>query len=250
MELPLGYSKLAKYAYHDSEDRNAKDKNRTIERILKKHKVKTVLDLTCGAGSQIFYLAKRGYKVTGSDFSPALLKIARARARKERINVKILQGDMRTIKVGKFDAVITIFNAVGHLTKAGFEKAMRNIHKNLNLGGIYVFDIYNTKCWENDVMVMDRTKMIGNIKFRDVQYSKLNKNGRLWSYDRFSIQKGDGKPKILKGKFVLQGYTAKELRKMLTRNGFKVLNQYAFDGSKFSQNNSESILTVAKKQKK
>jgi SAM-dependent methyltransferase len=42
-----------------------------------------------------------------------------------------------------FDAVITIFNAVGHLTKSGFEKAIRNIHRNLNAGGIYVFDILN-----------------------------------------------------------------------------------------------------------
>jgi hypothetical protein len=50
---------------------------------------------------------------------------------------------MRTLKIGLFDAVITISNAVGHLTKAGFEKAMRSINKNLKEGGIYIFDIFN-----------------------------------------------------------------------------------------------------------
>lgn len=49
---------------------------------------------------------------------------------------------MRDIKVGSFDAVITIFNAVGYLTKKGFEKAMRNIYNNLNNNGLYVFDIF------------------------------------------------------------------------------------------------------------
>src|SRR4029077_6163486 len=84
--LPLEYSKLS--AYYDALSQgNDNSKNQVIERILKKHKVKTVLDLTCGTGAQVFWLAKRGYKVTGSDFSPALLEIARDKAQKEKIDV-------------------------------------------------------------------------------------------------------------------------------------------------------------------
>jgi 2-polyprenyl-3-methyl-5-hydroxy-6-metoxy-1,4-benzoquinol methylase len=81
--------------------------------------------------------------VTGSDISSGMLKIAKRKASQEKLNIKFLQGDMRNIRVGKFDAAITIFNAIGHLTKAGFEKTMRNIYQNLNAGGIYVFDIIN-----------------------------------------------------------------------------------------------------------
>ena len=73
--LPLEYSKL--HEYYDVLCASASDpKNRLIEKILRKHKVKTVLDLTCGTGSQVFWLAKHGYKVTGADFSPALLKLS------------------------------------------------------------------------------------------------------------------------------------------------------------------------------
>ncbi len=35
---------------------------------------------------------------------------------------------------------------------------------------------------------------------------------------------------------------------MLARNGFKVLGQYSIDGSKFSEQKTERILTVARKQ--
>lgn len=50
---------------------------------------------------------------------------------------------MRTAKIETFDAVITIFNAVGHLTKVDFETTMRTIHANLKDGDMYIFDIFN-----------------------------------------------------------------------------------------------------------
>lgn len=251
LNLPLGYNKLSEY--YDALSLSAGNvdlKNRLIAKILKKHKVKTVLDMTCGTGSQVLWLAKHGYKITGSDFSPNLLKIAKHKAKKEKIKVKFLEGDMRTIQVGQFDAVITIFNAIGHLTKTGFEKAIRNIRNNLNQGGLYIFDIFNFNSLTNKVlenMKMDITKKVEDITIHNVQYSVLDKrNKRLVSYDTFSLQKNAGKPKILKGKFTLQIYTPKELREILAKNGFTVLGQYSMDGSKFSENKTKEILTVAR----
>ena len=134
--LPLEYSKLHKY-YDALSAGDADAKNQLLERMLRQHKVETVLDLTCGTGSQVFWLAKHGYKVVGSDISPALLDIARSKAQREKVAVRFIEGDMRTIKIGVFDAVITIFNSIGHLTKSDCEKTMRNIHKNLKDGGLY-----------------------------------------------------------------------------------------------------------------
>lgn len=174
--------------------------NRTIEKILKKYKVKTVLDLTCGTGSQVFWLLKRGYQVSGSDISPGMLKIAKRKAKKDKIKIKFLRGDMRTIKVGKFDAAITIFNAIGHLTKSGFEKAMRNIQRNLNEGGVYVFDIINLSyvLCDNNItrMSLERIKTLGNTKFRELQHSIIDSSGILISYTTFYTQKGANKPKV------------------------------------------------------
>lgn len=88
--LPFEYQIAPEYfdAYNLSTDTD--EKNGVIEGILKKHEVKTVLDLTCGTGSQVFYLAQRGYEVTGADISPALIEIARKRAAQENVDVQFV----------------------------------------------------------------------------------------------------------------------------------------------------------------
>lgn len=59
------YNKESEH-YDKFNEENSKLINHTIENILKKYNVKTVLDLTCGTGSQVFWLTKCGYEVTGS----------------------------------------------------------------------------------------------------------------------------------------------------------------------------------------
>lgn len=249
--LPIEYKKLPQYfdAHNISDDSDTK--NSVIEKLLKEQKVRTILDLTCGTGSQVFYLIKHGYKVIGADFSPALLDIARAKAKKEKLDLKFIDGDMRKVKIGKFDAVITIANAIGHLTKSGFEKAIRNIHRNLNDGGIYIFDIFNLESMTDKVvndLAMDSEKIVDDTKIHNVQYSTIDRvNGRLTSYDHHTISKTLDKPKEFKSKFTLQIYTSTQLEEMLTRNGFEVLGQYGMDGSKFLNDKTTNILTVCKK---
>ncbi|MCE3255464.1 MAG: uncharacterized protein K0R25_958 [Rickettsiaceae bacterium] len=249
--LPLEYQKQPQYfdAFNIGDDADLK--NSVIEKILKKHQAKTVLDLTCGTGSQVLFLAKRGYEITGADFSPALLKLARAKAKKEKLTIKFIDGDMRNLKVGKFDAVITIFNAVGHLTKSGFEKAMKNINQNLKAGGIYVFDIFNSEAMsEENVAKLGcfTHKKVGDVQIHSAQFSTFDKKSDiLTSYDSYMTQKKAEKPKTFSNKFSLQIYSAKQLEEMLRRTGFKVLEQHEMDGSKFLEKKSMTILTVAQK---
>ena len=78
MNLPLNYNKLSLWATGEVSPVLV---NRYIGKMLKKYRVKTVLDLACGTGSQVFWLAKHGYKVTGVDISPGMLKIAKENAK-------------------------------------------------------------------------------------------------------------------------------------------------------------------------
>ncbi len=249
--LPLEYRQKPEYFDAHNVSKETEAKNAVIEKLLKKHDVKTVLDMTCGTGSQVFFLAKRGYKVTGADFSPALLEIAQEKAKSANTDVEFIDGDMRELKVGQFDAVITIFNAIGHLTKADFEKAMQNIHTNLKDGGVYVFDIFNLQAITDDIIAdfaMDIQKTVNNTKIHNVQHSTINrKNGLLTSYDNYTIFKDGCKPEKFSNEFSLQIYTAKELQEMLARNGFEAIAQYGMNGSEFIENVTLNILTVAKK---
>ena len=250
MKLPLEYNALSSlFDLVGSGSKN--DVNRVIGKILKQYRVKTVLDLTCGTGSQVIWLTKHGFDVTGSDYSPKLLTQAKAKLKAEKIKAKLHHGDMRTQRLGQFDAVITIFNAVGHLTKKGFEKAMLNIHRNLKPGGIYVFDIFNLNSInEKDMSGFDTNKKanVDGMKAHIFQYSKLDKKkGLLISYDNYVIEKKGKKPKKFQVKFPLQIYSPQELNEMLFRTGFDVVARYGVDGSKFSEKRTKEMVTVARR---
>lgn len=249
--LPLEYQKLPEYFDAGNINDDTATKNAVIEKLLSTYQVNTILDLTCGTGSQVFFLNERGYNVTGADFSPALLKIARARASREKIDLTFIDGDMRTLKVGTFDAVITIFNAIGHVTKAGFEKTLRNIHNNLNAGGIYIFDILNLEAM-TDTVVADLAyfvhKKVRDTQILSTQCSTIDRaQGILTSYDALLIQKNAEVPERFHNTFSLKIYTATELRAMLAKNGFETLGHYGIQGEEFMEETTQNILTVARK---
>jgi len=249
--LPLEYQQMPEFfdAYNVNEE--TASKNALIEKLLKEQGAKTVLDMTCGTGSQVFYLDARGYEVTGSDFSPGLLDRARNKAKEMNRNIAFIDGDMREIRVGKFDAVITIFNAIGHLTKPDFEKALQNIHANLKEEGVYIFDIFNLQAITDNIIdnfTMDIESIVNGVKIRNIQHSEIDrKYGLLISHDNLTIFKEEGEPEIHTNSSSLQIYTAEELKTMLERNGFKAIRQYDMDGNNFLAEESLNILTVAKK---
>ncbi|MDA0782450.1 MAG: class I SAM-dependent methyltransferase [Proteobacteria bacterium] len=249
--LPLEYQQMPEYfdAHNVSEETDAK--NAVIERLLKEQSVKTVLDMTCGTGSQVFYLQQRGYEVTGSDFSPALIEQAKNKAKAQGKEIAFIDGDMRDLKVGQFDAVITMFNAIGHVSKSDFEKTMQNIHGNLQDGGIYIFDIFNLQAITDEVIHgfnMNIQTTQNGTKIRNQQYSEVDRANRLLtSHDHYTITKEEREPEIYTNSFSLQIYTAKELKEMLAQNGFATLHQYDLEGNDFIADKSLNILTVARK---
>ena len=251
LELPLEYNELADYFDELQCSNNTHTINQVIETILKKYHVKNILDLTCGTGAQVFFLTEHGYQITGSDFSPKLIAIAKQKAKTKNLNLTFLIGDMRSIQVGSFDAVITIANAIGHLTKPDFEIALKNIASNLNPGGIYIFDIFNLECLTQELLesfTLDYNRTHHGTTVHHHQYSIVDtQEQRLISHDKFTLQRNGNKPKILIGKIELQIYKAKELKQILERNNFKILELTDIAGSPFIPATSKNILIVAQK---
>ena len=220
--------------------------NSTIEKILKKHSAKSVLDMTCGTGSQVFWLNKAGFEVTGSDISAKMLERAKSKALQTGLDLNFIEGDIRNLQVGKFDAAITIFNAIGHLTKADFELAIRNIYNNLNPGGLYIFDINNLEylLHQDNItkLTIDWLKQTSNGSVRKIQYSTISNDGVLASYTTTCENET-----ISNDKQTLQVYSAKQLTKMLENSGFKVIDITATDGKVFSNTESDQILITAQR---
>lgn len=253
--LPIFYQKYPEYFDAPSNADDTNKKNEAIEQLLKTYGVKTVLDMACGTGAQVLYLAKLGYEVLGSDFSPGLLTLARDKATKQNLTPQFIDGDMRKLQVGKFDSVITIDNAIGHLVKDDFEVAIRNIHTNLNDSGIYIFDILNLDAMADEIVKSDSERMTDKRITNDgttlynVRHSTIDrKNGFFTSVNNFTLQTQEGQKKV-KNKCTLQIYTMTELKEILAKNGFQTIEQYKTDAYTFKKDNSGySIITVAQKQ--
>jgi SAM-dependent methyltransferase len=71
------------------------------------------LDLGCGTGAHSIELAQRGWRVTGVDAIGAAVQKARARARKEGVDVRFVKGDVTALLPEEIGADVSFFLDVG-----------------------------------------------------------------------------------------------------------------------------------------
>ena len=124
-----------------------------VEQILSQMNLPTgahILDLACGQGRHSIELAKRGFRVTGLDYSPLLLSRAKTSARKIARSKRpiFIEGDMRNLKRifprGSFDAVVNLWNAWGYFDRRSDDrKTLAGISHVLKPGGALVINTLN-----------------------------------------------------------------------------------------------------------
>jgi SAM-dependent methyltransferase len=102
--------------------------------------VRRVLDLGCGTGLLDAELIGRGYVVTGTDASTAMLDRARALLGPD---VPLLHQALPAIEVdGVFDAAISTFDALNYLAPADFAATISRLGALVRAGGWLVFDLH------------------------------------------------------------------------------------------------------------
>lgn len=101
-----------------------------------------VLDLACGWGRHSVALAAAGFRVTGIDYSEALLAAARAHAEQAAVPVQFLRVDMRELTFdGAFDAVLSLFSSLGYfLSDAEDLRVLRGAARALRPGAWFVLE--------------------------------------------------------------------------------------------------------------
>lgn len=247
--LPFEYQQYPEFFDATCINDDTDTHNAVIAQLLSEYKAQQVLDMTCGTGSQVFFLHNQGFEVTGADFSPALIAQAQAKASAHNLPLTFLHGDMRTLYAGKYDAVITIFNAIGHLSKDDFALTLQNISHNLKPGGIYVFDIMNTEALTDNVIMnlaWNIHKTVGTTRLHHMQCNTLDRtNGILTAHEYTMIQRSPEHVERYANVFSLQLYTAPELTQMLHDAGFINIAFYTFDESPFDQQKSIEMVVVA-----
>lgn len=103
-----------------------------------------ILDLGCGPGLYSQKLAKKGYKVTGIDFSENSIEYAKNRAEQNNLDIEYICKDYLDLDFNeKYDLIIMIYCDFGVLSIEERESFLKNVFNALKSGGIFIFDALN-----------------------------------------------------------------------------------------------------------
>jgi SAM-dependent methyltransferase len=112
-----------------------------------------LLDVACGSGNATIPAARAGARVTGLDFSPDLLSIARERAADAMVEVDWAEGDAQELPFddASFDRVISTF---GHMFAPDHQRTGAEMRRVCRPGGTIA-----VACWtpEGSIARMFRT---------------------------------------------------------------------------------------------
>lgn len=207
-----------------------------------------VLDLACGFGRIANRLALLGHRVTGVEYQPGFLEIARAEASRYRMRiahqggkVEYIQGDMRAIDYdGQFDRAIMMFNSFGYFPDEENRLVLERLARALKPGGLLGFDVASRDGVLNDFHPHYVSEKEGNLLIN--RFSFDVQTGRLRN-DRIIIR--DGVRKDLP--FSIRLYSVTEMRELLAQTGFILENVYAeWDAAPLVMD-SPSMVVIARK---
>ncbi|MBU4314923.1 MAG: class I SAM-dependent methyltransferase [Candidatus Portnoybacteria bacterium] len=112
-----------------------------IDKVIKlftKHNVNDVLDLGCGAGRNLIYLAKKNFNLSGLDLAPEGLKLIKKDLSKNKIKADLAVGSIYnkfSYQDESFDAIISV-QVLQHGTEKQILKAIDEIKRILKPGGL------------------------------------------------------------------------------------------------------------------
>jgi SAM-dependent methyltransferase len=108
-------------------------------------RVQSACDLACGTGTTAVSLAKSGIRTMAVDNSPAMCRLARERARREGVSLRVLRADMRNFRLPEpVDLVLCEGDALNHLdSKAELSRVAESAARALRPGGWFYFDVNN-----------------------------------------------------------------------------------------------------------
>lgn len=117
--------------------------HRDIHRIVKifnKKKIRRILDLGCGAGRNLLYLAKKGFEMYGIDIAGEGIKITKEGLRERKLKAILKVGNIfksLPYRNNFFDAIISV-QVLQHGKFSQINKAIKEIERILKPGG-FVF---------------------------------------------------------------------------------------------------------------
>jgi SAM-dependent methyltransferase len=191
----------AKAQIHDA---LAKDNAVESDWILRRLGVRppaSLLDVPCGEGRICRELAARGFRMTGVDFTPALLGSARERARNARLDINFVETDMRDLPWREtYDGAFCHFSSFGYFDEDGNRAFAQAVFDALRPGACFLVDTHTEETllsvlsprdwhWMGETLVLQTRKYNMRTRRVDSEWTyfendrnwKVNSSVRLYS---------------------------------------------------------------------
>lgn len=102
-------------------------------------KGKNVLEIGCGGAQCGISFAKKGAKVIGIDLSKEQLKYAKSLVEKNKVKIKLLQGDIENLHQIKSNSQDIVFSSWALLYVSNIKKCFKEVYRVLKKKGIFIF---------------------------------------------------------------------------------------------------------------
>ena len=185
----------------------------------------TVLDISCGIGTQALGLARLNYQVTASDLSNAAVERAKQEAKKLGVVIPFSVADMRqayTHHQAQFDVVISCDNAVPHLlTDADILQAFRQFYRCVRPGGGVIITVRDYEKEERETQIKPEKVRVENGN-RCILFQVWEFEGAIYEMSMYVVE-DDGseecKTQVMRAKYYAVGAT--RLLELLAEAGFE-----------------------------
>jgi SAM-dependent methyltransferase len=196
-------------------------------------KIDSLIDLSCGTGSLLYYLDKIIPDVYGCDISAEM--IYEAKTKKNLDPGIIFINDLQNIAVksNSFDSALVLYDSLNYLVDEGsLGKSLVEIHRILKPDGVFIFDVVSENHCLEHYLDYHESEYWGDDGYSRHSYYD-SKNG--YQYNDFRI--------VLKGQTYIERHTQKiygldDLRSALADNSFKVIGTYEDFTNDYSSENA------------
>ncbi len=205
-------------------------------RIQATHQVRDVLDVACGNGRHIIGLAHRGYQCTGQDYTLERVQIAEARAKREGVSVKLLQGDATRLKYeNEFDAALALYILFLLPDDDDVLKCLQQVYRALKPGGVLICNIgnpfYDGKDWFS-LKEIQKGHRVSERRVRGMKFTTIDHiqdfdpvHGVAWWQEKSIIEDPDG-IHVFRDRERLRLFTYWDILHYLQEAGFKEIKCY------------------------
>jgi 2-polyprenyl-3-methyl-5-hydroxy-6-metoxy-1,4-benzoquinol methylase len=102
-----------------------------------------IVDLGCGTGASMRWLARHGYSVTGVDIEQGMLREAEAAFEQDELTAQFITSDIRSLELADRADMVLALDVINELDSLrDLEAVFRKVHTVLGDGKLFIFDLH------------------------------------------------------------------------------------------------------------